>query len=209
VNKLVIPVILVGIIMVAGIFSFITVEKASAVHIFLLSGAGGGLAIVSDTVTTIAADLSNDKVRHNFVLESTKPYTIHDITVKSEIKDSTCQSDKVNVEIDAYPAEYGNYTLAVIDDREERILDAGKKEILDGTDEANPQTWSKNVEDRDNSVGRHTIQQDTIVVTQVTFTESCSDANDFSAEVTYYLSGLKATDVVLTIDKDELALHGD
>ena len=195
--------------MVAGIFSFITVEKASAVHIFLLSGAGGASATVSKTVTTLAADLSNDKVRHNFVLTSEKPYTIHDITVKSEIKDTDCSSDKVTVEIDAYPTEYGNYTLAVIDDKEERLLDNGKTEILDGNDEVNPQTWSKNSEDRDDSVGRNTIQQDTTVITQVTFKEVCEGPNDFSAEVTYYLSGVTNDDVDLSVDKDELALHGD
>ena len=196
--------------MVAGIFSFITIEKASAVHIFLLSGAGGASATVSKTVTTNSTELSNDLVRHNFLLESTKSYTIHDITVKSEIKDTTdCSSDKVYVEIDAFPAEYGNYTLAVIDNKEERLLDDGRAVILDGNDEVNPQTWSKNVEDRDDSVGRNTIQQDTIVVTQVTFRESCGATNDFSAEVTYYLSGVNADDVVLTLDEDQLGLRGD
>ena len=71
-NKIVIPAILAVTIVVAGIFAFMPVEKASTVHTTIIAEiqSSGVLAAGSITDTTIATDaLTSDELATSFVTE--------------------------------------------------------------------------------------------------------------------------------------------
>jgi len=202
-NKFLIPAILVATVMVAGIFAFMPIEKASTVHGTILLNAGGSSAILTKSVTTL--DLNQEDIFHHFTLISEKPYTIHDIQVKAEIQDNNppCDDDRIRVDIEGYPRVFNNHTLADFDGATERLLRSGNPTtILDGNDDVNPQIWSDSVEDRNRHNGPNQFTQDTNIVLEIEFEEGCEGTADFFADVTFYLKGITEDDAVLRVDED-------
>ena len=189
--------------MIAGIFSFIVVDKASTVHGTIILNAGGASAIVTKSVSTL--DLDGEDIFHHFTLISEKPYTIHDIQVKAEIQDNNppCDDDRIRVDIEGYPRVFNNHTLADFDGATERLSREGKPTtILDGNDDVNPQIWSDSVEDRNRHNGPNQFTQDTNIVLEIEFEEGCEGTADFFADVTFYLKGITEDDAVLRVDED-------
>jgi len=184
--------------MIAGAFSFITVDNVSAVHFIILGAAGTASATVtSDPI--VANDFTGTRQFHNVVLTVFEPFTLHEITVKGQIDDTADECDKILTHSQAFPVEYTNVTQANVDDKTQMISNEHANRIVDGDDLANPQTWSQNQDDRDNGVGVLTFAEPTKIVTQVTFIEQCDvDSPDYSAIVTYYLSGVDEGDFLLS-----------
>ena len=73
-NKLTIPTILVATVMVAGMFAFMPVEKASTVHLQVIAGSVG-VGCVTDTLT-VAGAIDNDLVIFTFSNEGAPIYII-------------------------------------------------------------------------------------------------------------------------------------
>ena len=63
-NKIIIPIILSAVILIAGVFAFVPVEKASTVHGTIPSLVDGGSLIEAGTITVdmLSTDLSTDSL---------------------------------------------------------------------------------------------------------------------------------------------------
>jgi len=194
--------------MMAGVFSFITVDDARAVHFIILGAAGtASVAITSDPV--VANDFSGPNEFHNVILTVNEPFTLHEISVEGSIDDPDSDDcDRIRVYNGAFPIEYGNVTLADEDRKLQNISDEKRNKVVDGNDRANPQTWSQNRDDSDDSTGILTFASATQLVTQLRFQECGSDTPVYSATVTYYLSGVEEGDFVLQdIEANTTRLH--
>ena len=215
--KLTIPVILAATIVVAGLFAFAPVEQASTVHETVATSISGAQTIVSQSVTSF--DLSAtaggfgdaDREYHQFVLTSEVPFTIHDIEVTATMTGSTTDaSDDMRVRAIAYPAEYGSAATdenggGPESDRRDSTSDDmfGSDTILDGNDSLDTLTWSMSAENADDNNGLFSFTENTNVLFQLTFLESgFDDTVDFTADVTFYLSGAAQDDVELFLDED-------
>jgi len=214
-NKIIIPTILVATVLIVGIFAFMPIDKVSTVHGTIILNVGGASVTTSDSVTI--DDLDDDNVFRQFVLSSDKPYTVHDIEVIGTVDDEGCSSsERIFVSVVSFPAEYGtNVTLAAIDSADENFSNSFDEIVVESTNSEVTQTWSLHSEDRESSVGRDTLTQDTRISVQLEFEEpACGDPNDFAATVKYYLRGVTAEDVDVDVfeteeDFDDVPLSGD
>ena len=179
-NKLVIPTILVATVMIAGVFAFIPINNATTFHLLLNQGVSGATFTIFNSTST--DDLGDDRVFHNFILESDVPFTIHDITVRGELEDSDSSSDDIRAVVQGYPAEYGlNATAAKDDNRMEDILDdsGSSAEVVDGNDNIKSRTWSMVATDKGEDTGDLTFGPDTNILVQVCFRDNGGSASDY------------------------------
>ena len=197
-NKLVIPAILAVTVMVAGLFAFAPVEQASTVHALAIADIRDGGTILSETVTTL--NLNDDEAFHHFVLESEVPYTIHDIEVKGTLVDASDGCDEILVRAESYPAEYGLDVITSDNDGRNDTIKANRT-VVDGNDAFNPLTHSVNAERADNDESILSFTEKTNAVVQITFNEcGGNDTADFTAVVTFYLTGPTEAQATLTLD---------
>ena len=199
-NKLAIPAILAATVLVAGIFAFSPVEQASTVHLTISSDISGAPTTVTDTVTTL--DLNADNAFHHFVLTSEVPFTIHDIEVEGTIVDAGDGCDEIRVLAEAYPAEYLLDGIQADDDgRTDRLF--GDDTVVAFGDNFLTQTWSRTSEDGNDQASELRFTENTNVILQIQFTETnCGgiDTADYTADVTFYISGASEAQVELTLD---------
>ena len=202
-NKVILPTILAATVLIVGVFAFMPIDEASTVHETILLNAGGASAIVSGLATV--DNLNDTRAWRNVVLESEKPYTVHDIQIKGDIVEpDSCSEDRIVVDSLVFPAEYGtNMTKADDDDQDEEYFDDSNEVVVDGADSELPNTWSMHIKDRDDEEGRNTFTQNTNIGIQLQFEAFCGiDLDDFTAEVTFYLRGVTNDDVTVTVVDD-------
>jgi len=201
-NKLLIPVILTATIMIAGMFAFIPVDQVSTYHLFINQAVSGVQTTVSGAVTSVGVD--NEDIFHWFILNSSEPFTLHDITVRGEVIGGDDSGDEINAIVLAYPEEYGlNATAADVDNKIHDICDDcdddSSSEVVDGDDDVNPRTWSMNAVDAAEGTGSLTFGPDQNIVVEVCFDEDTDGASDFSAVVTFHLRGVTADEVSIHV----------
>jgi len=206
-NKIIMPTILAATILVVGMFALVPVDTAGTIHFTLLQAIFGSSVEITKTV--------NDKVGcctteyHQFILTSSGPFTIHDITVKG-ILNTTFSSDEISVRsVKAYPDQYGDGAGsagdASDDDRIHNVLDDtddDAREVVDGNDSEIPQTWSMMRVDSDQSVGERWFGPSQNVVVELEFCACSGDDVEFNAMVTFYLRGVLGDDVVVEVHED-------
>ena len=205
-NKIIMPTILVATILVVGMFALVPVDTASTIHFTLLEGIFGSSFDITKTV--------NDKVEccttefHQFILTSSEPFTIHDITVKGNLN-TTFSSDWINVDVRAYPQEYGDGAGsagdASDDDRIHNVLDdtgGSSDRVVDGNDSEIPQTWSMMSADADQGSGEAWFGPDQNIVVEVQFNNDGGDDAEFNAMVTFYLRGVLGENVDVEVHED-------
>ena len=199
-NKLVIPTILAATVLIAGMFAFIQVDKATTIHLLLNQGVSG---VTKTIVNTVSSEGLTDTAFHHFILSSDVPFTIHDITVKGEIENSDENGgDSIQVAIQGYPAAYGNNaTKANEESRLDEIYDdtsGDANRVVDGNDEVNPRTWSMNMADASGNVGALTFGPNQHILVEVCFEDDDEgdDASDYTATVTFWLRGVFGEDDV-------------
>ena len=208
-NKIIIPTILAATVLIVAIFSLMPVDKATTIHSSVL--------VVSTTLTnsTNSTSLVGDKY-HHFILSSSEPFTIHDITVKGEITGTTDSGHKIRVtEIGAYPDEYGNDPQsAVDDDRLNDVCDDCDSEssednvVVDGNDSKNPQTWSMNSVDANNSVGELGFGPSQNIVVEICFKDGAGGDPNMTAMVTFHLKGVEDGDVSVKVNENVSQISG-
>jgi len=191
-NKLVILTILAATVLIAGMFAFIPVDKATTFHLSLNQGVSG---VTKTIVNTVSSEGLTGTAFHHFILSSDVPFTIHDITVKGEIENSDENGgDRIQVIIDGYPAAYGNNaTKANEESRLDDICDdcsGDSGRVVDGNDEVNPRTWSMNMADASENVGVLTFGPNQHIIVEVCFDDDDEgdDSSDYTAMVTFWLT---------------------
>jgi len=205
-NKIIMPTILAATILVVGMFALVPVDTAGTIHFTLLQGIFGSSVEITKTV--------NDKVGgsttefHQFILTSSEPFTIHDITVKGNLN-TTFSSDWINVEVKAYPQEYGDGAGSAGDaDDDDRIHDVlddtggESNRVVEGTDSEIPQTWSFQRADSDEGVGERWYGPNQNIIVEVEFCACSGNDVEFNAMVTFYLRGVLGDDVVVEVHED-------
>ena len=193
-------------IVVAGLFAFAPVEQASTVHESVSASISGAPTVLTATVLT-ATNINNITEWHQVVLTSEVPYTIHDIEVDAEITQSAGNDgcDEIDVEAVAFPAEYGSDGGPLSFDEGTTESMFGEREILDGDDDFDSLTWSMSAQLADDGHGLFSFTENTNVLFQVNFqaNSACVDNDvDFTADVTFYLSGATEDEVELFVDAD-------
>jgi len=209
-NKFAIPTILIATVMVAGMFAFMPVEQASTVHTTIVAEISGASVIVSsDTISDTFSGAAT--VRHWVVLESTVPFTIRDIEVRSTIDAALGDAaDQAQLEgIVAFPAEYdttvADIALAITTDgRSEIVCDNCSFTIIDGNDAKNTLTVSFTGLTQDSDVPlTKTYGPNTKILLEIEHVENDGNAGDISSVVTFYLSGPVASQVTVTTFLDQ------
>ena len=207
-NKIILPAIIAGIVLIVGMFAIVPVYQASTIHPTLLQGMWGASAIVSDEITIDQSSGSGSEF-HHFILSSEVPFFIHDITVKGNMN-TTDGGDEINVEVYGYPAEYGDGSgsakTADDDGRFYKVLDDNSGDsarVLDGGDDDDffPVTWSMMLADASEDVSDPGLGPDQNIVVEIETLDCCGDTQ-FNAVVTFYLRGVTEGDVNIEVHED-------
>ena len=150
-------------------------------------------------ITTL--NINNDSVFHHFVLESEVPYTIHDIEVKGTLVDASDGCDEILVRAESYPAEYGLDVITSDNDGRNDTIKANRT-VVDGNDAFLTQTWSLHADRGNDGSNVLRFTENTNIASQITFNEDDCVPNtaDFTAVVTFYISGPSEAQVTLTLD---------